>query len=327
MSDKEAQSHNAFLVAENTKFRAVIERIKLYAPYDIEILLLGETGVGKDYLARRVHELSGRKGEFVLVNCPSVPNDMFESEFFGHEKGAFTGALKYHKGFFEQADKGTLFLNEIGKTHLWYQAKLLTVVETKKIRPVGSDREIKVDVRLVTASNVDLMMLVKSKKFLEDFYYRIAEVPIQVPPLRERLHEIVPLARHFVELFAGEFNRPVPALDYRAIAALLSFHWTGNIRQLKTVIKRAVIEATDETITEDLIAKLLKTSNSLCLSLPDRVRNFEEELVRSALDQSTSNTEAADKLRIKKRRLKSVMKRLGIFPRRIRALAKHKKSS
>lgn len=218
-------------------FRA-IDRI---APTSSVVLVEGETGTGKELAARAIHELSGRKGPFVALNCGSVPHDLIESELFGHVRGAFTGANADREGLFQHARQGTIFLDEISEMPLPMQAKLLRVLEDRRVRPVGSDREISTDARVIAATNQTLADEVSSGRFREDLYYRLEAVRLRVPPLRERPEDIVPLAEHFLEGFAGQLGSPPVSLGREQIDRMLSYEWPGNVRELRNVMERYVI--------------------------------------------------------------------------------------
>ena len=217
------------------------------------MLILGETGTGKELVAHEIHRRSARKdGPFVRVNCASIPRELFESEFFGHVRGSFTGAVKDRAGRFETAEGGTLFLDEVGEIPLDIQNKLLRVLQEKRYERVGDDRTRRADVRIVAATNRDLKKAVAAGKFREDLYYRLNVFPIQVPPLRERMDDIPLLARHFVALSAKELNCAKPRLTRAAVAQLQSYDWPGNVRELRNEIERAVILARGGLLEFDL---------------------------------------------------------------------------
>lgn len=230
------------LVGRSAALRQVISQIDLVAPTDASVLILGETGTGKDLVARELHRRSPRKDNpLVRVNCASVPKDLFESEFFGHVRGAFTGAVRDRPGRFETAEGGTLFLDEIGEVTLEMQAKLLRVLQEKRYERVGDDRTRCADVRIIGATNRDLKKAVAAGRFREDLYYRLCVFPIQVAPLRERKDDIPLLAKHFVELSVKELRCPMPRLTRAGVSQLQHYDWPGNVRELRNVIERAVI--------------------------------------------------------------------------------------
>jgi transcriptional regulator with PAS, ATPase and Fis domain len=221
--------------------RATLEIADKAAPTLAPVLLLGETGVGKEELARRIHQHSGRNGPFIVVNLANISDQLFESEVFGHEKGAFTGASQQKTGLLELADKGTLFIDEIGDIPLTLQVKLLRVLQDKKFSRVGGTRLLSSDFRLVSATNQDLQAKIKANTFREDLYYRIAVVPLTIAPLRERPDDIKRLARLFHGQYAAYYKRDVPPLTPQELELLSAGHWPGNIRQLKGLIERGVI--------------------------------------------------------------------------------------
>ena len=230
------------IVGANHGLRGVMARVAQVAPTHATVLILGETGAGKEVVARAIHERSTRaKGPFVRVNCGAVPPDLIDSELFGHEKGSFTGALAARRGWFERADGGTLFLDEIGELTPAVQIRLLRVLQDGIVQRVGSEREISVDVRVIAATHRDLPGLVQDGVFREDLWYRLAVFPVILPPLRERPEDIPLLAAHFVHRAAGRLGVPTPALTARDLDALLAYRWPGNVRELGAVLERAVI--------------------------------------------------------------------------------------
>ena len=241
------------LVGQSAALRQSVSQIDLVAPTEASVLILGETGTGKDLVALEIHRRSGRQaGPLVRVNCASIPKDLFESEFFGHVKGAFTSALKDRAGRFETAAGGTLFLDEIGEVPLDMQGKLLRVLQERRYERVGDDRTRHADVRIIAATNKDLKQAVAAGRFREDLFYRLHVFPIQVPPLRERKNDIPLLAQHFVELSARELRCPKPRLTRAGIARLQHYDWPGNVRELRNVIERAVILARGGPLHFDL---------------------------------------------------------------------------
>ncbi|HEY5911494.1 MAG TPA: sigma 54-interacting transcriptional regulator [Verrucomicrobiae bacterium] len=241
------------LVGRSAALRQIISQIDLVAPTEASVLVLGETGTGKELVAREIHRRSGRKdGPLVRVNCASIPRELFESEFFGHVKGAFTSAIKDRAGRFETAGGGTLFLDEIGEVPLEMQSKLLRVLQEKRYERVGDDRTRSADVRIIGATNRDLKKSVAIGRFREDLYYRLHVFPIHVAPLRERKDDIPLLARHFIELSVRDLKCAAPRLARAGVAKLQSYHWPGNVRELRNVIERAVILARGGTLNFDL---------------------------------------------------------------------------
>ncbi len=243
---EEVQEARAFgdLVGSSAALRQIASQIDLVAPTDASVLILGETGTGKELVAREIHRRSARAdGPLVRVNCASIPKELFESEFFGHVKGAFTGAVKDRAGRFEAAEGGTIFLDEVGEIPLEMQAKLLRVLQEKRYERVGEDRTRIANVRVISATNQDLKEAVAAGRFREDLYYRLHVFPIHVPPLRERKEDIPLLAPHFVRLSVKELRCPAPRLTPAGLAGLQHYDWPGNIRELRNVIERAVILA------------------------------------------------------------------------------------
>jgi transcriptional regulator with GAF, ATPase, and Fis domain len=225
----------------------------LVAPTEASVLILGDTGTGKELVAHEVHRRSRRKdGPLVRVNCASIPRDLFESEFFGHVKGAFTGAVKDRAGRFETAEGGTIFLDEVGEVPLDTQNKLLRVLQEKRYERVGDDHTRHANVRIIAATNRDLKKAVAAGRFREDLYYRLNVFPIQVPPLRERKDDIPLLAKHFIDLSVRELRCPRPRLTLAGVARIEAYHWPGNVRELRNVIERAVILARGKVLEFDL---------------------------------------------------------------------------
>jgi DNA-binding NtrC family response regulator len=232
------------IIGEHEALRAVLASLTRAAEADTTVLLLGESGTGKELFARALHALSGRSaGPFVPINCAAIPEPLLESELFGYEKGAFTGASARKPGRFELAHRGTLFLDEIGELSLTLQAKLLRVLEHQTFERLGGTVPVDIDVRLVAATNRDLRLAVTTRQFREDLYFRLAVLPLTIPPLRERLSDVPLLARHFLAASAADQKKPAPALSPAALDALQAYHWPGNVRELENCLERAVILA------------------------------------------------------------------------------------
>jgi DNA-binding NtrC family response regulator len=241
------------IVGESAALRKVLQEVQLVAPSDATVLILGETGTGKELIARAIHRCSRRSDKpFVQVNCTSIPKELFESEFFGHAKGSFTGAIRDRAGRFEAANGGTLFLDEVGEIPLELQPKLLRALQEKSYERVGEERTRRTDVRIVAATNKGLKDEVAAGRFREDLYYRLNVFPLKVAALRERKEDIPLLATHFVELLAKELGCPKPRLTRAAIETLQNYGWPGNIRELRNVIERAVILAQGGPIAFDV---------------------------------------------------------------------------
>lgn len=241
------------LVGQSAPLRHIVSQIDVVASTEASVLILGETGTGKELVAHEIHRRSPRKdGPLVRVNCASIPRELFESEFFGHVKGSFTGAVKDRAGRFETAERGTIFLDEVGEIPLDTQNKLLRVLQEKRYERVGDDRTRRADVRIIAATNRDLKQAVADGRFREDLFYRLNVFPIQVPPLRDRLEDIPALATHFVELSVRELKCAKPRLTRASVAKLQNYDWPGNVRELRNVIERAVILAQGGTLYFDL---------------------------------------------------------------------------
>jgi len=295
------------------------------------VLIQGESGTGKELVAKAIHFSSGRAEKpFMAINCAALPVTLLETELMGHEKGAFTDAKTAKKGLFELADGGSLFLDEIGDMDLSMQAKLLRVLEEKSFRRVGGVRDIKVDVRVISATNQDLSLAMSDSKFRKDLYYRLQVVPILLPPLRERGRDILSLAKHFMEHFNRECHKDVQGLSKETEQALLSYDWPGNVRELKNVVERAMIfEVEKEILPEHLPQELVesrpvKTLSATaaafsldCLVIPDdgiSIEDVEQALVKKALEMAGDNqTRAAQLLKMPRDAFRRRMKRFGLI--------------
>ncbi|MGA2988499.1 MAG: sigma 54-interacting transcriptional regulator, partial [Terriglobia bacterium] len=230
------------VVGESRALKAVFDNVERVAPTDSTVLIQGETGTGKELIAGAIHKISSRCGRsFIKLNCAAIPFDLLESELFGHERGAFTGAIAQKVGRFEMADKGTLFLDEVGDIPLALQSKLLRVLQEQEFERLGGTRTHQVDVRLVAATNRDLADMVKRSQFRSDLYYRLNVFPIILPPLRERREDIPVLVAHFVELFSRRMSKQIEHIPAEALSAFSSYDWPGNIRELQNFIERSVI--------------------------------------------------------------------------------------
>src|SRR5215212_616281 len=237
------------MVGESQPLRQVWDAIKRAAPTNATVLLLGESGSGKELVARSIHRNSLRsRDRFVQVNCAAIPEELIESELFGHEKGSFTGATEKQIGKFEQADRGTIFLDEVGDMSQKTQAKVLRVLQEQEVERLGSARTIKVDVRVIAATNKDLEAEIERGNFREDLYFRLAVIPIHVPPLRERPDDIAPLVRHYVDYFSRENNARPKRITQAALDALGRYRWRGNIRELRNTVERMIIMTAADTI-------------------------------------------------------------------------------
>jgi transcriptional regulator with GAF, ATPase, and Fis domain len=241
---------NLDLIGGSAKFRALLSNVDMVAPFDSAVLIQGETGTGKELVARAIHEGSPRcKNRFVALSCAAIPNALLESELFGCERGAFTGAVTQTVGRFQAADRGTLFLDEIGDLPLELQPKLLRVLQEKQFERLGGSHTIHADVRIVAATNQDLGRMVEEKKFRADLYYRLSVFPISVPPLRERRGDVRLLAEHFIRRFSKQQGKTIDEIPKELMFALEQHHWPGNIRQLQNVIERGVIMTTGSVLS------------------------------------------------------------------------------
>jgi formate hydrogenlyase transcriptional activator len=290
------------------------------APTDSTVLIRGETGTGKELLARAIHELSlRRKQTLIKVNCAAIPTGLLESELFGHEKGAFTGAISQRIGRFELAHLGTLFLDEVGDIPLELQPKLLRVLQERQFERLGSTRTQQVDVRLVAATNCDLEKMVAEREFRSDLYYRLNIFPVTVPPLRERPGDIPLLVRFFTERFARRMRRPIERISEKTMNALSQYHWPGNIRELENMIERAVILATGPVL--EISVGEMKLSPAAAVrpiesSAPTTLQLVEREHILRVLEEARwVITDAAVRLGMKRTTLQGKMRKLGISRR------------
>ncbi len=286
------------VIAADTRMLAVCRMVEKVAPTSVTCLLLGESGTGKEVLARAIHELSPRADQpFVAINCAAVPETLMESELFGYEKGAFTGANKRTLGKVETANGGTLFLDEIGDMPLTLQAKMLRFLQQRVVDRVGGREEVPVDVRVVCATNKNLQQMVSEGSFREDLFYRISEIVVDIPPLRERHGDKVLLARHLLSQFAKEHNPRVAALGSDAAEAIEAYAWPGNIREMQNRIKRAVIMADNKHLSrEDLGLPLNADSSPIALNLREVRQAAESSAIVRALSLTDGNLSNAAKL-------------------------------
>jgi formate hydrogenlyase transcriptional activator len=311
-------SHDG-IVGRSPALRSLLGEIQMVAPTDSTVLISGETGTGKELIARAVHNLSARRANpFVKVNCAAIPTGLLESELFGHEKGAFTGAVTQRVGRFELANRGTIFLDEIGEAPLELQPKLLRVLQEREFERLGSSRTIHTDARLVTATNVNLPELVDSKQFRSDLYYRLNVFPIQVPPLRERPEDIPLLVRYFARQFASRMGRRIRWMTSSAMDMLVGYSWPGNIRELQNLIERAVIRSAGERLDVPDIEEGVGTPRK-----PDSQRTLEEaerDHILTILKEThwvlSGSRGAAGRLGINRSTLQFRMRKLGIERRR-----------
>jgi len=312
------------IVGKSPRMQQVFGLITQAAPSRSTILVVGESGTGKELVAKAVHVNSPRADKpFIVVNSGSLPHDLLESNLFGHVKGAFTGAVYAKKGLFELADKGTLFFDEIGNIPLETQAKLLRVLQDREFMRLGGVDVIKVDVRIVAATNVDLRRAVEEGRFREDLFYRLNVIAVQLPPLRQRKEDVPALVTHFVEKYSKENDKPVAGVTPEALQALMDYDWPGNVRELENVIERGVVLTTSTAIGRDLIPDHVRTAPSFHvphlavppegISLRDVIANFERRLIESTLESTGGvQKEAARLLGLKPTTLNEMIKRHNI---------------
>jgi two-component system, NtrC family, response regulator AtoC len=307
------------IVARSPKMQEVLATVERVAPTNSTVLLGGESGVGKDLIARAIHEKSKRaSGPFLKINSTAIPENLLESELFGFEKGAFTGAVASKPGKFELADKGTLFLDEIGDVPPAIQVKLLRVLQEREFERLGGTRTIKVDVRLIAATNRDLREALEQGTFREDLYYRLNVVPIDIAPLRERREDIPDLVNLFISRFAGDSGKPVEGITPEAMQILVNHHWPGNVRELQNVIERACALAQDSVLTPadiHLDVRSAKAANGATGFLPDgmTLEQWEDEMVQEALRRANGNkSQAARLLGLSRNALRYRLSKIGI---------------
>jgi DNA-binding NtrC family response regulator len=313
------------IVGGSEKIENVVQMVQKAAPTKTTVLLLGESGTGKELFARALHNLSNRRNyPFVPINCAAIPRDLLETELFGHEKGAFTGADSRKLGKFELADKGTIFLDEIGDMDIALQSKLLRVIEDSEIERVGGVKGIKIDVRIVAASNKDLEKAVEEKHFREDLFYRLNVFPIKIPPLRERKEDIPLLVKYFINKYCLEIKTSIKSISKETLDILMSYHWKGNVRELENAIERAVILCDGEMITpEYVVLSQRAVSESVVRSLhmegtlgdtaKEALRIAEtQHIVKALRDTKGNKSRAAELLQVSYKTLLTKIKEYGI---------------
>lgn len=318
------------IIGFSGKMQNVFKKIIKVANTDATVLIRGESGTGKELIARAIHFQSARSGKpLIEINCASIPETLLESELFGHEKGAFTGAYKLKKGKFELAHGGSLFLDEIGELSLSLQAKLLRVLQDRTFTRVGGIEKIEIDVRLITATNINLEDAIEKSRFREDLYYRLNVIPIFIPPLRERTEDIGPLTDHFINKYATKNKRTIKGISPDAMNALMNFNWLGNVRELENAIENAVVMADSDIIqlsdlpgylqsqvsinnaSKSNINDMLKSSSEL--NFKEQLILYEREIIRKALQASQGNrTHAAKKLGFSVRTLRNKIQKLKL---------------
>ncbi|WP_456324510.1 sigma 54-interacting transcriptional regulator [Desulfonauticus submarinus] len=300
----------------------IMTQISQVAPSKATVLLRGESGTGKELIAEAIHKRSKVKdGPLIKLNCAALPADLIESELFGHEKGAFTGAIHTKKGKFELAHKGTLFLDEIAELSLEAQAKLLRAIQEGEIQRVGGEKVIQVDVRIVCATHQPLEKLIQEKKFREDLYFRINVFPVYIPALRERRDDILPLAEYFLDYYANEYNKKIKRISTPAIDLLVQYHWPGNVRELKNCMERAVLICNEEVIRTYHLPPTLQTAESsatdIQLPFAEAVAKFEQEILIEALKKAKGNMlQVARELKASYRVINYKIKKYNINPKK-----------
>jgi formate hydrogenlyase transcriptional activator len=318
--DKSVVSSHPDIVGESPLLRKLLNQVSTVAPTDSTVLICGETGTGKELFARAIHDCSARAhARFVKVNCAAIPSGLLESEIFGHEKGAFTGALTRRIGRFELADKGTLLLDEIGDIPLELQPKLLRVLQEGEFERLGSCTTIRVNVRLIAATHRDLQRMIDLNTFRPDLYYRLNVFPITVPPLRERIEDIPLLARHFVSFYARRMKKTAPAIPLEVMERLMRYDWPGNVRELQNIVERAVILSLDGTVrlaTDDLQSSNRSAPKPNVVPRVDCLKNLECECILDALKETNwvvgGRNGAAARLGLPRTTLIHKMRKLGI---------------
>jgi len=322
------QLHKRFgfdqIIGKSRPMQQVFDLIRLAAPAKSNILILGESGTGKELVAKAIHHHSRRAGgPFVIVNSGSMPPDLLESNLFGHVKGAFTGAISNKKGLFELADSGSVFFDEIGNIPMETQAKLLRVIQEREFMRLGGVETIKVDVRIIAATNADLEATVKQGSFREDLYYRLNVITIQLPPLRKRTEDIPLLARHFLATYAAENEKPLREISPAAMELLIDYPWPGNVRELENAIERGVVLSSGEVLDVDLLPAPLRQPSATTaapaalpangVAFKDAIAAYERQLIVKALQAAGGvQKRAAELLQVKPTTLHEMMKRLQI---------------
>jgi len=305
------------IIGKSPALQKVLEQVSIVAATDSTVLLHGETGTGKELIARAIHNLSSRRGHtFVRMNCAAIPSGLLESELFGHEKGAFTGALMQRKGRFELADGGSLFLDEIGDISLELQPKLLRAIQEQEFERLGSAKTISVNVRLIAATHRDLPAMIRDEKFREDLFYRFNVFPIEIPPLRERREDIPLLVNHFASKVAGRMRRQIKSIPKHAMEMLTNCPWKGNIRELANFVERAVILTRGEELEVPLTELAAYLETNVAVGTASTFRQAESSVIINALKASSGRIAgrggAAERLGLKRTTLQNKIRRLGI---------------
>ena len=303
------------IIGNSAALESVLEQVEQVAPTDSTVLIQGETGTGKELVARAIHNLSARCGRpFIKLNCAAIPFDLLESELFGHERGAFTGAIAQKIGRFELADKGTLFLDEVGDIPPGLQPKLLRVLQEQEFERLGSTRTHRVDVRLVAATNRNLVEMVKRSQFRNDLYYRLNVFPVPLPPLRARREDIPALVEHFIEIYARRMDKQIEHIPQETMSALIAYQWPGNIRELQNFIERSVILTSGNILCPPLasLRAAAETESLEAVTLEDAERDHIRKILEQTRWVVAGPNGAAARLGIKRSTLYFRMQKLGI---------------
>lgn len=321
------QTSFAGMVSECAEMRRVFSLVEKVAKTNTTVLIQGESGTGKELIASAIHRLSGRTGKLVPVNCGAIPEDLLESELFGHEKGSFTGATQTRVGRFQIADGGTIFLDEIGEMSPKLQVKLLRILQERRVEPVGSNKSIEVNVRVIAATNKDLREEVKAGRFREDLFYRLQVVPVELPPLRKRTGDIMVLAKYFMAKACGDLGKPEIKFSPEAERRFCGYHWAGNVRELENLIERMAILVEGDTLEISDLPDYMSSASAAGataihvlddiplegIDFNSLVDNFETNLICLALDKTNWNKKAAaNLLRLNRTTLVEKIKKKGL---------------
>jgi len=316
----------ANIIGRSTRMQEIFSVVQRIARTTSTVLISGESGTGKELIARAIHYNSGRRGKFVSINCGALPENLLESELFGHERGAFTGAIREKRGLFQEADRGTIFLDEIGETSTAMQIKLLRVLQDRLVRKVGSNTETQVDVRVIAATNRDLSESIKNGTFREDLFYRINVIPIALPALRQRKEDIPLLVEHFVSKYCANLGVPQKRISADAMRAIEKYHWPGNVRELENVVERMIALETSEVLTTKSLPEGVLLGGSIPdvtfdlppdgISLQDHLEAIGKIFMMKALERSGGvQTQAAELLRMSFRSFRYYAKKYDLIPR------------
>ena len=319
IAGRQVEQHR--IVGQSRAVADLIQRIELVSATRSTVLITGETGTGKELVARAVHDRSAQKNlPLIKVNCAAIPETLLESELFGHLKGAFTDATGTKKGKFSLANRGSIFLDEIGTMSVGLQAKLLRVLQEREIEPLGAERAEHVDVRVIAATNRDLRQLVDEGRFQDDLFYRLHVIPIVVPPLRDRVEDIPMLVKHFADKHVARSGKSIDTLEDGVVSSLQEYHWPGNVRELENTIERAVVLTTGSTITRDAVTveptMSVRTADIPSLNIRQNVEWIERETIRRALEMSTFKRQAARLMGISPRALSHYLDKYPLIDKR-----------